>query len=180
MAGPEIKEIREIYGHDQIIKRVEALAADISRDYYGKNLRIITVLKSARQFSEDLQSFISVPYRKDSVQISSYKDDRSSGHPVFVKDFDSPISHDEHLLVVEDMIDTGTTLESLINHLKKMSPESVEIAILLKKTVPDQKEIDAKYIGFRMKDNPFVVGYGIDYNQKLRDLPYIGAVILEK
>ncbi|HUM83018.1 MAG TPA: hypoxanthine phosphoribosyltransferase [Lachnospiraceae bacterium] len=169
--------IRVMISEEEIEKRVKELGEIISRDYAGKTLHMICVLKGGVYFMTDLSKRISedVPVTLDFMSVSSYGDDtKSSGVVRIVKDLDQPLEGKD-VLLVEDIIDSGRTLYYLMDIMRGRHPKSLKLCTLLNK--PDRRERDVKvdYTGFMIENN-FVVGCGMDYKQKYRNLPYVGAV----
>jgi hypoxanthine phosphoribosyltransferase len=155
--------------------RIAELGEEISSDYAGKDLLLVGVLKGAVFFMADLMRSLTVPCEVDFMAISSYGTETdSSGVVRILKDLDIPLS-DRHVLVVEDIIDSGLTLSYLMRNLRAREPASLEVCALL--TKPDRREIDVevRYVGFEIP-NRFVVGYGLDYAERYRNLPYIGVL----
>jgi hypoxanthine phosphoribosyltransferase len=166
--------LRVLITADDLQRRVREMALEITRDYQGKSLHLVGVLKGACVFLSDLMRGIDLPLSIDFIGISSYGNStKTSGEVRITKDLDkSPAG--KHVLVVEDIIDTGLTLNYLINIFRSREASSIEVAALLDK--PDRHEIhvDARYIGFTIP-NHFVVGYGLDVGELYRNLPFIGA-----
>jgi hypoxanthine phosphoribosyltransferase len=158
--------------------RVAELGAEVSADYQGRDLLLIGVLKGAVFFMADLMRHITVPCEVDFMAISSYGDSTdSSGIVRILKDLDINIEGRD-VLVVEDIIDSGLTLSYLMRNLESREPASLEVCALM--TKPDRREIDVpvRYIGFEIP-NRFVVGYGLDFGERYRNLPYV-AVLSEE
>jgi hypoxanthine phosphoribosyltransferase len=161
-----------IISEDEIRRKVNEIGNRISRDYENKNLVLAGVLKGAFIFMSDLTRAISIPHSVDFMAVSSYGSGTcSSGVVRILKDFDTPITN-KHIVLVEDVIDSGLTLKYLMNLLKNRSPASLAVCALLDKTANHPEENFAKYVGFEIP-NRFVVGYGLDYHQMFRNLPYI-------
>jgi hypoxanthine phosphoribosyltransferase len=171
VAHPEPGEV--FLARDLIAARVAELAADISRDYRGRPLVLVTVLKGAAVFLADLSRALTVPHRLEFMAISAYRGAApgSSGRIRLLKDLDAPV-RDQHVLIVEDVIDTGLTLHALLKMLRFRGPASVEICTLLDRPYRRLAEIPVRYAGFTATDQ-FVVGYGFDHRQRLRNLPDI-------
>lgn len=160
---------------DDLQRRVKELGAEISRDYDGKELLLIGVLKGAVFFLSDLMRQIEVPCTVDFMAVASYGDaTESSGVVRILKDLDAAIE-DRHVLIVEDIVDSGLTLEYLMRNLKNRGPASLEVCALLTKPARRRTEVRAKYIGFEIPDK-FVIGYGLDHAEKYRNLPYVAAL----
>jgi hypoxanthine phosphoribosyltransferase len=155
--------------------RIHALGQAITADYRGKNLVVIPVLKGAMVFGADLVRAIDLPLTLDSICLSSYGNHHiSSGTVRLQKDLDESISG-KHALIVEDIIDTGLTLQALWRHLQGHGPATLSICVLLDKRARRQVEIPIQYRGFEVPDT-FVVGYGLDYQGRYRNLPFIGVL----
>lgn len=172
-------KIDVMISEEQIEERVRELGAEISKDYEGRTVHMICVLKGGVYFMTALSKRISeeVPVSMDFMSVSSYGDDtKSSGIVRIVKDLDEPLEGKD-VLIVEDIIDSGRTLSYLLKILEARKPASLKLCTLLDK--PDRRVTDVKvnYCGFEIEDR-FVVGCGMDYKQKYRNLPYIGEIIL--
>lgn len=167
--------IRELVSEKAVNERIVELGKQISKDYEGKQVHLICVLKGGVFFMCELAKRISVPVSMDFMSVSSYGDDtKSSGVVKIVKDLDEAIEGKD-VLIVEDIIDSGRTLYYLIDILKKRNPKSVHLCTLLDKPERRVKDVKVDYVGFNIPDE-FVVGYGLDYAQKYRNLPFIGVV----
>lgn len=169
------EEVSVLISEEDVQKRIRELGEQISRDYEGKTVHIIGVLKGACYFMCDLARHITVPVTFDFMSVSSYGDDtKSSGIVKIVKDLDEPLTGRD-VLVVEDIIDSGRTLSHLMELLKGRKPATLKLATLLDK--PDRRvtEVNVDYTGFEIED-VFVVGFGLDYAQRYRNLPYIGVL----
>lgn len=168
--------IKVLVTEEQVAERVKEIGAQISKDYEGKEVHLICVLKGGVFFMCELGKRITVPVTMDFMSVSSYGDGTSSSGVVrIVKDLDESLEGKD-VLIVEDIIDSGRTLSYLINILEKRNPKSMRLCTLLDK--PDRRVVDnvkVDYVGFEIPDE-FVVGYGLDYAQKYRNLPYIGVV----
>ena len=164
-----------LYSREQIAARVAELGAQITSDYAGKDLVVVCILRGAALFMADLVRAIELPVEVDFMAVSSYGSAaKSSGTVSIEKDLSSPVEG-RHVLIVEDILDTGITLSKLVPVLEKRGAASVEIAALLLKQGAQKVDITSKYTGFACPDE-FIVGYGLDYAQKYRNLPYIGAL----
>ncbi len=158
-----------------IAAKIEELAAEVSSDYADRELLLVGVLKGAVFFMSDLARALSRPTQLDFMAVSSYGSSTSSSGIVrILKDLDRDIS-DRHVLVVEDIIDSGLTLSWLLRNLKSRRPASLEVCTLLRKPDAIKVDIAVKYVGFDIPAE-FVVGYGLDYAERYRDLPYIGLL----
>ena len=169
-------DFREIlFTEEDILAKVHEMAAKISEDYKDGDLVVIGVLKGSVVFTSDLIKYITVPCVLDFMAVSSYGlSSESSGIVKIIKDLDYDIEGKD-LLIVEDIVDTGTTLKYLLEYLKARKAKSVAIASLLSKPARRKAEIDIKYLGFTVPDE-FIVGYGIDYAEGYRNTPYIGIL----
>jgi len=174
--GNKVKEIAEILlSEEQIAARVRELGAEITKDYQGKNLVVIGILKGALPFMADLIRQIKVPLRYDLMAVSSYgASTKTSGAVQILKDIEMVIEG-EDVLVVEDIIDTGLTLSYLLRNLQARHPASLKVCTLLDKPSRREVEITPAYNGFVIPDR-FVVGYGLDYAERFRELPFIGVL----
>lgn len=164
-----------LYSEVQLKERVKAIADQISADYKDKELLLVGVLKGANVFMCDLMREISFPIQIDFIAASSYgHSTESSGVVKILKDLDFSIEG-KHVLIVEDIIDTGLTLKYLTENFHSRGPKSLEICTLLDKPERRIAKLDVKYVGFEIPDE-FIVGYGIDYAEKYRNLPYIATL----
>jgi hypoxanthine phosphoribosyltransferase len=160
---------------DQIRDKIAELAARIDADYADRELLLVGVLKGAAMFMSDLARALQRPSTMEFMAVSSYgSSHRTSGVVRILKDLDRDISG-EHVLVVEDIIDSGLTLSWLLKNLQSRGPASMEIVSLLRKSDAAKVEVQVKYVGFDIP-NAFVVGYGLDYAEQYRGLPYIGVL----
>ena len=169
------EHIRELLSEEEVDARIKAIGEQISKDYAGRQVHLICVLKGGSFFLCELAKRITVPVSLDFMSVSSYgSDTKSSGVVKIVKDLDESLK-DKDVIVVEDIVDSGRTLSYLFEMLRDRGPASLRLCTLLDK--PDRRVIDVKvdYTGFQIPDE-FVVGYGLDYDQKYRNLPYIGVV----
>ena len=164
-----------LFTEEQIVSRLKEMAADIERDYEGKDILLVGVLKGAVMVMADLARSLDRHVEMDWMAVSSYgSGTKSSGVVRILKDLDTDLQG-RHVLIVEDIIDTGLTLSWLITNLRSRGPASVEIATLLRKPEAVQMDVEVKYVGFDIP-NAFVVGYGLDYNEKYRNLRCIGTL----
>lgn len=168
------KDIAEVlFSEADIENKVQELADEINADYIGKDLVVVGILKGAVLFMSDLLKKINVPLEIDFMDVSSYGNQTvSTGEVKIIKDLDNSVI-DKDILIVEDIIDTGMTLSYLKSNLLQRGAKSVKIVTLLDKEVRREKSVDIDYRGFIVPDY-FVVGYGIDYAEHYRNLPYIG------
>ncbi len=173
MTHPDIKEI--ILTEETLRARVAELGADISRDYAGETVLLVAVLRGAALFIADLAREITTPVELDFMAVSSYgSSTKSSGVVRILKDLDEMIEG-RNVIVVEDILDTGLTLKYLLKNLASRKPKTLEVITLLNKEGKQRVPISCKYTGFLIPDE-FVVGYGLDYAEKYRNLPYIGIL----
>lgn len=169
------EKVRILLQEQEVNQRISEIADKISRDYAGKEIHLICVLKGSVFFTCELAKRITVPVTMDFMSVSSYgSDTKSSGVVKIAKDLDEPLEG-RHVLIVEDIIDSGRTLSYLIEILKKREPASLRLCTLLDKPERRVKPVEVDYTCFNIPDE-FVVGYGLDYAQKYRNLPFIGVV----
>ena len=171
--------VKELISEEKVVARIKELAEQINKDYEGKSVTLICILKGSVFFTCELAKYLTIPVTIDFMQCSSYgADTKSSGIVRLAKDLDEPITGKE-VILIEDIIDSGRTLSHLFKLLSQREPASLTLCTLLDK--PDRRvvEVDVKYTGFEIPDE-FVVGYGLDYAQKMRNLPYIGVVEFEQ
>lgn len=169
----DIQEV--LFSEEQLKNRVREIAQQITADYQGKEIMLISVLRGSFVFMADLCRAIDLPCTLDFMSVSSYgKGTKSSGQVQITKDLSEDIS-DRHIIVVEDILDSGNTLSYLLQLLQARSPASVRLCTLLDKPSRRTKEVELHYSGFTIPDY-FVVGYGLDYAEKYRNLPYIGIL----
>jgi hypoxanthine phosphoribosyltransferase len=160
---------------EAIASRVRELGAEITREYAGKTLVLVCVLKGSFVFAADLARAIDLPVRIDFLGVRSYGvDTETSGVVQITYDLSRPIDH-EHLLLVEDIVDTGLTIAYLMDLMRTRGPTSVRVCALLHKPARSRIEVKVDYLGFTIEDR-FVVGYGLDFAERYRNLPYIGVV----
>lgn len=166
-----------LFTADEIARRIEELGAQLTTDYAGKDLVLVGVLKGSIHFHSDLMRQIDLPLSIDFMAVSSYKDGtKSTGDVEILKDLSNPI-RDKHVVVVEDIVDTGLTLSRLLEILGSRGAASIKLASLLDKPEPRiKKELKIDYTGF-VVPNKFVVGYGLDAAGRYRNLPFIAVVI---
>lgn len=172
------EQVKVLLSEEEVNKRIREMGEQISKDYAGKQVHLVCVLKGGCPFMCELAKRITVPVSFDFMAVSSYgSDTKSSGVVKIVKDLDESLK-DKDVIIVEDIIDSGRTLSYLMEMMKDRGPASLRLCTLLDK--PDRRVVDVKvdYTGFSIPDE-FVVGYGLDYDQKYRNLPYIGVVSFE-
>lgn len=172
------EHINVMLSEEEINARIAELGEQISRDYEGKEIFLICILKGASFFACELAKRITVPVNIDFMKVSSYGGGTVSSGQVSIKMDVSESIAGKEVLIVEDIIDSGNTLNLLPKILMERGPKSIRLCALLDK--PDRREVDVKmdYVGFRIPDK-FVVGYGLDYDQRYRNLPYIGEVVFD-
>lgn len=172
------ERIEVLLGEEMVDAKIKSLGEQISRDYAGKEVHLICILKGSVFFVCELAKRITVPVTMDFMSVSSYgKDTKSSGVVKIIKDLDESIK-DKDVIVVEDIVDSGNTLSYLLENLEARQPKSLKLCTLLDKPERRVKDVKVDYTGFQIPDE-FVVGYGLDYAQKYRNLPYVGVVKFE-
>lgn len=170
---PNIAKV--LFSEEDLRDCVKKMGKQITEDYAGKDIVVISVLRGAALFMADLVREIKLPCEMDYMAVSSYgSGTKSSGVVNIVKDLSSSIEG-RHVIIAEDILDSGRTLSYLLDNLATRNPASVEIATLLLKKTPNQMPIHCKYVGFECPDE-FIVGYGLDYAERYRNLPYIGVL----
>ena len=176
VAGQMRSEIRGVLFHEStIMSRLDEMAAEISADYGGKEITVVTVLNGSLMFGADLLRRLEMPLRLDCLSVSSYHGASTTGVVTF-NQLHLPDVHGRHVLLLDDILDSGHTLHAIRDKLlEETNPLSVKVCVLLRKDVPRQRELEADYIGFDIA-NEFVVGYGLDYMERFRNLPYIGVI----
>lgn len=171
-----LKQVEKVLiSEEQLEKRVKELGEQINKDYKGKNLLIIAILRGAVVFASDLIRQVKLPLAIDFMAVSSYgASTKSSGVVRILKDLDEEIGGKD-VLIIEDIVDTGLTLHYLIENLQSRKPNSIKVCCFLDKPTRRTADVEVDYVGFSIPDE-FVVGYGLDYAQKYRNLPYIGVL----
>ena len=168
--------IVELISEEQIKTRISELAGQINKDYAGKELHLVVILKGSVFFACELAKQLTIPVTIDFMAVSSYGDGMvSAGEITVKKELDEDI-YDKDVLVVEDVLDSGVTLYNLGILLRARMPKSLKIITLLDKKDNHEADVKADYVGFDIPDK-FVVGYGLDYSQKHRNLPYVGEIV---
>ncbi len=168
----DCKEI--MFTHDQIVERCKEIGKQISEEYKGKKVLLIGLLKGSVPFFAELSQHIDLDVEFDFMSVSSYEGTESTGNVLVKKDIDVDIKGKD-ILIIEDILDTGKTLYTVRAMLLEKGAASVEIAALLNKQERREYPIQAKYVGFEIP-NAFVIGYGMDYDEKYRNLPYVGVL----
>jgi hypoxanthine phosphoribosyltransferase len=168
--------IKVLYTEDTIKKRIKAMGEEITKNYQGLSapLHMVCVLKGSVHFYSDLLFNIDMDINYSFIQVASYKGTESSGRINVKSWIDEPVQG-KNVIVVEDILDTGRTLKYILNYLSRYRPATLEVATLIDKYEKDHFGIVPKYVGFETQDR-FLLGYGLDYDQKFRNLPYIGYV----
>lgn len=167
-------DFKVMYDEETLQKRIKEVAGQIDKDYNGKEILVVTILKGAIFFAVDLVKNMKTPMCMDFMQVSSYQGTQTTGNVILKKGLDTDISGKD-ILIVEDIIDTGYTLKYLKEYLQTLNPNSVKIAVLADKKERREVNVDIDYTCFEI-ENKFVVGYGFDIDQKYRNIPYIGYV----
>ena len=163
-----------LIGEAEIAARVRELAADIERDFVERDLLVVALLTGTVPFLADLIRHITLPMRLDFMGVSSYGNNTAPGELVFTKELRLEAC-DRDVLLVDDILDTGKTLRAVIDKLNALEPKSLKTCVLLEKKSRRAEEITANYVGFEVPD-AFVVGYGLDYAERYRNLPFIGIL----
>jgi len=166
---------RILFDEKTILRRLDELAAQISADYHGCELTVIAILNGSLIFMADLLRRIPLPLKLDCLSVASYHGGLQTSGELIFRQVASPDVAGRHILLLDDILDSGTTLDAIQERLQTASPRSVRVCVLLRKTKLRQRAIDADYIGFDIADE-FVVGYGLDYMERYRNLPYIGVL----
>lgn len=165
-----------LYSESEISNAVKRMGMEITKDYTGKEIVFVSVLSGAFMFVADLIREVKLDSYIDFMQVSTYgSSTETSGQFKIKKDLTNDIEGKD-VIIVEDILDTGFTLSMLVDYLKSKNPASVKIAAFIDKPARRKHTIDADYIGFTMEDDSFIVGYGLDYGQKYRNLPYVGIL----
>ncbi len=171
--GADLEEV--LIPPERLRSRVAELAAEIDRDYAGCELLLVGVLKGAVMIMADLARCMRLPVQMDWMAVSSYgSGTRSSGVVRILKDLDSDITG-RHVLLVEDIVDSGLTLSWLVQNLQSREPASLQVCVLLRKPTAVQMDVEVAYTGFDIEEK-FVIGYGLDYAERYRNLPFIGTL----
>lgn len=172
---PNAQPVRCLLSRQVLAERVQALGRQISGDYAGKQLLVVGVLKGAWVFMADLVRQLTIPVRCDFVMLSSYgAGTQTSGQVRLILDVTQPV-RGQDILIVEDIVDTGTAMPWLLEHLRRQEPASIRLCALLDKKVRRRTPVTIDYLGFEIPDH-FVVGYGIDWAERYRELDYVGYI----
>jgi hypoxanthine phosphoribosyltransferase len=172
--GRKMEEVKVLINEAKLDARLNELAKEIMKDYKNEDIVFVGVLRGAATFMVELAKRIKNNVEYEFIQLESYEGDKSTGVVKLRQELTGKIEG-KNIIIIEDIIDTGRTLEYLREHIKKFSPKSVKICTLLSKPSRRIFELDVDYIGFSIPDE-FVVGFGMDYNQRYRNLPYVGKI----
>ena len=166
---------RVLFDEPAILRRLDEIAAQISRDYCDKELTVIAVLNGSLMFMADLLRRIPLPLKLDCLSVASYHGKAQTSGEVIFKQIASPDVKDRHVLILDDILDSGHTLAAIREKLETAQPRSIRVCVLLSKKKQRAREVDADYLGFEIEDE-FVVGYGLDYDERYRNLPWIAVL----
>jgi hypoxanthine phosphoribosyltransferase len=166
---------RILFHETTILQRLDELAARISKDYRERELTVIAVLNGSLIFMADLLRRIPLPLKLDCLSVASYHGKAQTTGEVIFKQIALPDVMDRHILILDDILDSGHTLAAIREKLQTAQPRSIRICVLLSKKKPRARHVDADYVGFEIEDE-FVVGYGLDFREQYRNLPYIGVL----
>jgi hypoxanthine phosphoribosyltransferase len=172
------ERLEPLISAEQIHQRVGELARQIEADHRGALLTLIVVLKGATVFAADLMRQIAIPFVIDFISASSYRDSTRSSGTVLIKDKTGLDVRGHHVILVEDIVDTGLTISAILGELRELEPASLDVCALLHKRVPSAAPVDIRYKGFDIPDE-FVVGYGMDYAERHRNLPGICRLMID-
>jgi hypoxanthine phosphoribosyltransferase len=172
-----LDQVEKVLFHEQaILSRLDAIAAQITKDYEGKELSVVAVLTGSLIFAADLLRRIPLPLKLDCLSVASYHGGRESSGTVNFRQLALPEVAGRHVLILDDILDTGRTLNAICERLRtEARPASVRVCVLLRKDKPRAEELEADYVGFDIA-NEFVVGYGLDFQERYRNLPFIGVL----
>ena len=166
---------RVLFDEPTILRRLDEIAAQISKDYRDRELTVIAVLNGSLVFMADLMRRITLPLRLDCLSVASYHGQPQTSGEVIFNQVAPPDVKARHVLILDDILDSGHTLAAIREKLETVEPRSIRICVLLSKKKRRAREVDADYLGFEIEDE-FVVGYGLDYGERYRNLPYIGVL----
>jgi hypoxanthine phosphoribosyltransferase len=166
---------RILFHETTILRRLNELAAQISNDYRDRELTVIAVLNGSLMFMADLLRRIPLPLKLDCLSVASYHGKAETSGEVIFKQIALPDVMDRHILILDDILDSGHTLAAIRDRLETAKPRSIRVCVLLSKKKHRSRHVDADYIGFEIEDE-FVVGYGLDFMESYRNLPYIGVL----
>jgi hypoxanthine phosphoribosyltransferase len=172
-----LEDIDRILFHEQtILARLDALATEITEDFRGRELTVIAVLNGSLIFAADLMRRIPLPLKLDCISVASYHGGTESSGEVTFHQLDLPDVEGRHVLIVDDILDSGRTLHAICEKLRRdTKPASVRICVFLRKAKERAEDMEADYVGFEIGDE-FVVGYGLDYGERYRNLPFVGVL----
>jgi hypoxanthine phosphoribosyltransferase len=166
---------RVLFDEPTILRRLDEIAAQISEDYRDRELTVIAVLNGSLVFMADLMRRITLPLRLNCLSVASYHGKAQTSGEVIFNQVAPPDVKGRHLLLLDDILDSGHTLAAIRDKLETAAPRSIKVCVLLSKKRPRTREVDADYVGFEI-ENEFVVGYGLDYDERYRNLPYVGVL----
>jgi len=166
---------RVLFDETTILQRLDEIAAQVSKDYCDKELTVIAVLNGSLVFMADLMRRIQLPLRLDCLSVASYHGKAQTSGEVIFKQIALPDVQDRHILILDDILDSGNTLAAIQERLETAGPRTIKVCVLLSKKKQRARAIDAHYVGFEIEDE-FVVGYGLDYDERYRNLPCIGVL----
>ena len=166
---------RVLFDETRIRQRLDEIAAQVSNDYCDKELTVIAVLNGSLVFMADLMRRIQLPLRLDCLSVASYHGKAQTSGEVIFKQIALPDVQDRHILILDDILDSGNTLAAIQERLETAGPRTIKVCVLLSKKKQRARAIDAHYVGFEIEDE-FVVGYGLDYDERYRNLPCIGVL----
>ena len=166
---------RILFDEPTILRRLDEIAVQISKDYSKKELTVIAVLNGSLVFMADLMRRIQLPLRLDCLSVASYHGKAQTSGEVIFKQIALPDVQDRHILILDDILDSGNTLAAIREKLEAARPRTIKVCALLSKKKQRARKVDADYVGFEIEDE-FVVGYGLDYDERYRNLPYVGVL----
>lgn len=166
---------RILFDEPTILRRLDEIAAQISKDYANKELTVIAVLNGSLMFMADLLRRIPLPLKLDCLSVASYHGKAQTSGEVIFKQIALPDVQDRHILILDDILDSGNTLAAIREKLETAGPRAIKVCVLLSKKKQRARAIHADYVGFEIEDE-FVVGYGLDYDERYRNLPFIGVL----
>jgi hypoxanthine phosphoribosyltransferase len=166
---------RVLFDEPAILRRLDEIAAQISRDYARKELTVIAVLNGSLVFMADLMRRIPLPLKLDCLSVASYHGKAQTSGEVIFKQIALPDVQDRHILILDDILDSGHTLAAIREKLETAGPRTIKVCVLLSKKKRRERAVDADYLGFEIEDE-FVVGYGLDYDERYRNLKCIGVL----
>jgi hypoxanthine phosphoribosyltransferase len=170
---------RKLFDEEAILRRLDELAVQITEDYRGKELTVVAILNGSLIFAADLLRRVPLPLKLDCISVTSYHGGTESSGSVTFDQLSLPDVHGSHVLIVDDILDTGRTLHAVCARLRREgNPLSIRVCVMLRKLKPRAEEMEADYTGFDIGDE-FVVGYGLDFQERYRNLPFIGTLRLK-